>query len=40
VYRQPKDGRYAEHTLHGPSGSLASAALPEFTLPLDAFFAQ
>ena len=40
VYRQPKDGRYTEHMLHGPEGTLASAALPEFVLPLDAFFAQ
>ena len=40
VYRQPKDGQYTEHTLHGPGGTLTSAALPEFTLPLDALFAQ
>jgi Uma2 family endonuclease len=40
VYRQPKNGRYTEHTPHGPGGTLASTALPEFTLPLDAFFAQ
>jgi Uma2 family endonuclease len=40
VYRQPADGRYTEQTLHGPGGTLASAALPEFTLALDAFFAK
>jgi Uma2 family endonuclease len=39
VYRQPKDGQFNEHSLHGPAGTLTSAALPEFTLPLDAFFA-
>jgi Uma2 family endonuclease len=39
VYRQPKDGRFIEHETHGPSGTLASAALPQFTLPLDVFFA-
>jgi Uma2 family endonuclease len=40
VYRQPSGGRDAEHSLHGPGGTLASAALPQFTLPLDAFFAK
>ena len=40
VYQQPKDGRFAEHSLHGPGGTLTSAALPEFTLPLDALFAK
>ena len=40
VYRQPRDGQFAEHTLHGPGGSLPSAALPEFTLSLDALFGQ
>ncbi len=40
VYRRPADGRYTEQTLHGPRGTLASAALPEFTLALDAFFAK
>jgi Uma2 family endonuclease len=39
VYRQPKDGRFLEHQTHGPSGTLASAALPEFKLALDDFFA-
>lgn len=40
VYRQPKDGQFTEHTLHGPGGTLTSAALPEFTLALDALFAK
>ena len=40
VYRQPKNGQFTEHALHGPGGALASAALPEFTLSLDAFFAK
>jgi Uma2 family endonuclease len=40
VCRQPNEGRYTEQTQHGPGGTLASAALPEFTLALDDFFAQ
>jgi Uma2 family endonuclease len=40
VCRQPRDGRFTEHALHGPGGTLTSAALPEFTLLLDALFAQ
>jgi len=40
VYRQPKDGQFTEHALHGPGGTLASSASPEFTLSLDAFFAK
>ena len=40
VYRRPKEGQFTEHALHGPGGLLASAALPEFTLSLDAFFAK
>jgi Uma2 family endonuclease len=39
VYRQPKDGQFTEHALHGPGGTLTSAAVPEFTIPLDALFA-
>jgi Uma2 family endonuclease len=39
-YRQPKDGQFTEHTLHGPGGALTSAALPEFTLSLDGLFAK
>ena len=40
VYRQPKEGQFTTHTIHGPGGTLASAALPEFTLSLDALFAK
>jgi len=39
-YRQPKDGHYTDHTLHGPGGRLASVAVAEFTLALDDLFAQ
>ena len=39
VYRQPKDGQFTERALHGPGGTLTSAALPEFTISLDALFA-
>jgi Uma2 family endonuclease len=39
VYRQPKEGRFTEQAVYGPGGTLASAALPEFTLQIDAFFA-
>jgi len=40
VYRQPKDGQFTEHEFCGPGGTLASAALPGFTLSLDALFAK
>jgi Uma2 family endonuclease len=40
VYRQPKDGQFTEHSVHGPGGALTSTALPEFTLSLEAFFAK
>jgi Uma2 family endonuclease len=40
VYRLPKEGQFSEHSIHGPGGTLTSAALPEFTLSLDAFFAK
>lgn len=40
VYRQAKDGQFMEHSLIGPGGTLTSTALPEFTLPLPAFFAK
>jgi len=39
VYRQPQDGEYVDRTVHGPGGSLTSAALPGFTVTLDSFFA-
>jgi Uma2 family endonuclease len=40
VYRQLKDGQFAEHNVHGPTGALTSAALPKFTLSLEALFPQ
>jgi Uma2 family endonuclease len=40
VYRQPKDGQFTEHAVHGPGGTLTSTALPQFTLSLDAYFAK
>jgi Uma2 family endonuclease len=40
VYRQPKDGQFTERELYGPGGTLVSAALPGFTLSLDALFAK
>jgi Uma2 family endonuclease len=40
VCRRPKDGQFIEHAVHGPGGTLTSAALPEFTLALDALFAK
>jgi Uma2 family endonuclease len=40
VHRHPQDGRFTEQALHGAGGVLASAALPEFTLSLDALFAK
>ncbi|MSU21584.1 MAG: Uma2 family endonuclease [Pedosphaera sp.] len=40
VYRQPADGQFTEHAVHGPGGTLASAVLPDFALPLDALFAK
>lgn len=39
VFRRPKDGQFMEHAVHGPGGTLTSAVLPDFTLPLDALFA-
>jgi len=38
VYRQPAGDKFAECVTHGPGGKLASSALPEFTLDLDALF--
>ncbi len=40
VYRQSRNGQFTEHAIHGPGGALTSAALPEFTLELDVFFAK
>lgn len=40
VYRQPRNGQLTQHATHGPGGTVTSAALPEFTLGLDGFFAK
>ncbi len=40
VFRQPSGGQFTEHALHGPGGTLTSAALPHFTLSLAALFAK
>jgi Uma2 family endonuclease len=40
VYQKPAQGEFADRKLHGPGGWLASAALPQFTLDLDTFFAK
>lgn len=39
VFRQPRDGQFAERVLHGPGGSVTSAAVPAFTVELDRLFA-
>ena len=39
VHRQPQGEQFAEHALHGPGGSLTSAAAPSFTVELDRLFA-
>jgi Uma2 family endonuclease len=39
VHRQPQGEQYAEHTVHGPGGTLTSAAVPGFAVELDRFFA-
>lgn len=40
IYREPQEGQFAEHIVHGPGGVLTSSALPEFSLPLVALFAK
>src|SRR5580765_3630908 len=40
VYRQPKGGRFGEQKIVGPGGRLKCAAVPEFTLDLDALFSR
>ena len=39
VHRQPQGEQFAEHALHGPGGSLTSAAAPNFTVELESLFA-
>lgn len=40
VHRQPADGQFAEHTVHGPGGRLVSVAIPSFAVDLDKLFAK
>ncbi len=40
VYREPRAGQFTARALHGPGGILASAALPEFAVNLEALFAR
>lgn len=40
VYRQPRDGQFTEHAFYGPEGTLASAVMPNLTIPLEAIFAK
>lgn len=39
VHHQAQGERYAQHALQGPGGSVASVALPQFVVELDALFA-
>ena len=38
VHRRPQGEQFAEHAVHGPGGSLTSAAVPDFTVELDRLF--
>jgi Uma2 family endonuclease len=40
VHRQPVGDKYAECATHGPGGKLTSAAVPQFTVDLDALFTR
>ena len=40
VHRRPTGDQFAERTIHGPGGRLASAAVPEISLDIDALFAK
>ncbi|MGA2865386.1 MAG: Uma2 family endonuclease [Verrucomicrobiota bacterium] len=40
VHRQPAGEQFAEHSLHGQGGRLASVAVPSFAVDLDALFAK
>ena len=39
VHRQPQAEQFTERTLHGPTGRLTSAAVPNFTVDLGSLFA-
>ena len=38
IHRRPEGEQFAEHAVHGPGGSLSSAAVPGFTVELDSLF--
>jgi Uma2 family endonuclease len=38
VHRRPQGEQFAEHAVHGPGGSLTSAAVAGFTVELDSLF--
>jgi Uma2 family endonuclease len=39
VHRQPQGEQYAEHSVHGPGGSVTSTAVPSFTVDMTSLFA-
>ena len=39
VHRQPQGEQFAEHSVHGPGGTLTSVAVPSLTVELDRLFA-
>ena len=39
VHRQPQGEQFAEHAVHGPGGTLTSAAMPGLMAELDRIFA-
>ncbi len=39
VHRRPREGQFAERSVHGPGGSLTSAVVPFLTVELDRLFA-
>jgi Uma2 family endonuclease len=38
IHREPHDGVFSKHTVHGPGGQIASVAIPAISLQLDAIF--
>jgi len=38
VHRQPQGEQFTEHAVHGPGGTVRSAAVPGFTVDLDSLF--
>ena len=39
VHRQPQGGLFTKHSVHGPGGTLTSAAVPGFRVDLASLFA-